>query len=129
MFQVREDPSVDVSFNEETGQLLVSGMGELHLEIGARDQGKREANERSKGGSGRGAESESDLWIAVLVCSACLPAMPRARARVCVCVCVCGRIIFFVLANKLMYSFIVAPSPPLTAFCGNFFFFQSTTDW
>lgn len=29
----QEDPSFKVSFNEETGQTLISGMGELHLEI------------------------------------------------------------------------------------------------
>jgi elongation factor G len=29
----QEDPSFRVSFNEETGQTLISGMGELHLEI------------------------------------------------------------------------------------------------
>ncbi|KAJ3020473.1 Ribosome-releasing factor 2, mitochondrial [Thoreauomyces humboldtii] len=32
---VREDPSVHVSYDEETGQTLLSGMGELHLEITA----------------------------------------------------------------------------------------------
>lgn len=30
---VQEDPSFKVSFNEETGQTIISGMGELHLEI------------------------------------------------------------------------------------------------
>ena len=30
---VREDPSFKVSVNEETGQTIISGMGELHLEI------------------------------------------------------------------------------------------------
>jgi elongation factor G len=30
---LREDPSLTVHTNEETGQLLLSGMGELHLEI------------------------------------------------------------------------------------------------
>ena len=30
---VREDPSLQVSKNKEVGQLLISGMGELHLEI------------------------------------------------------------------------------------------------
>lgn len=30
---VREDPSLHVTFDEETGQTLLSGMGELHLEI------------------------------------------------------------------------------------------------
>jgi len=29
----REDPSFEYSFNEETGQTTISGMGELHLEI------------------------------------------------------------------------------------------------
>ena len=29
----REDPSFQVSFEEETGQTLISGMGELHLEV------------------------------------------------------------------------------------------------
>ncbi|KAJ3267010.1 Ribosome-releasing factor 2, mitochondrial [Borealophlyctis nickersoniae] len=32
---IREDPSLHVSFDEETGQTLLSGMGELHLEIAA----------------------------------------------------------------------------------------------
>ncbi|MGI6655923.1 MAG: elongation factor G [Desulfobulbus sp.] len=30
---VREDPSFQVSKNEETGQTIISGMGELHLEV------------------------------------------------------------------------------------------------
>src|SRR3990167_3102246 len=29
----REDPSVNIEINEETGENLISGMGELHLEI------------------------------------------------------------------------------------------------
>jgi len=29
----REDPSISVKNDEETGQLIVSGLGELHLEI------------------------------------------------------------------------------------------------
>jgi elongation factor G len=29
----QEDPSFKVSFNEETGQTIISGMGELHLEV------------------------------------------------------------------------------------------------
>ncbi|KAI8914870.1 P-loop containing nucleoside triphosphate hydrolase protein [Powellomyces hirtus] len=32
---VREDPSIHISYDEETGQTLLSGMGELHLEITA----------------------------------------------------------------------------------------------
>ncbi|KAJ3184595.1 Ribosome-releasing factor 2, mitochondrial [Geranomyces variabilis] len=32
---VREDPSVHVAYDDETGQTLISGMGELHLEITA----------------------------------------------------------------------------------------------
>lgn len=36
-----EDPSLKISFNEETGQTIVSGMGELHLEI-ITDRLKRE---------------------------------------------------------------------------------------
>ncbi|KAI8823115.1 P-loop containing nucleoside triphosphate hydrolase protein [Fimicolochytrium jonesii] len=32
---VREDPSLHVTYDEETGQTLLSGMGELHLEITA----------------------------------------------------------------------------------------------
>lgn len=38
---LREDPSLHVTFNEDTGQTLLSGMGELHLEI-ALDRLKRE---------------------------------------------------------------------------------------
>ena len=30
---VQEDPSFKVSFNEDTGQTIISGMGELHIEI------------------------------------------------------------------------------------------------
>lgn len=29
----REDPSLKVKYEEETGQTVISGMGELHLEI------------------------------------------------------------------------------------------------
>ena len=30
---LREAPSLRVSFNDETGQTVLSGMGELHLEV------------------------------------------------------------------------------------------------
>ena len=30
---MREDPSLRVSINQDTGQTVLSGMGELHLEI------------------------------------------------------------------------------------------------
>lgn len=38
---VREDPSLHVRTNEDTGQLLLSGMGELHLDVAA-DRLRRE---------------------------------------------------------------------------------------
>ena len=30
---VRDDPSLQVDFNKETGQTLLKGMGELHLDV------------------------------------------------------------------------------------------------
>jgi len=29
----REDPSLQVTYNEETGQMVLGGMGELHIDI------------------------------------------------------------------------------------------------
>jgi elongation factor G len=45
----REDPSVHVSTDEETGELLISGMGELHLEICAEKLRKRHKLSFSEG--------------------------------------------------------------------------------
>ena len=43
----REDPTFQASYDEETGQTIIAGMGELHLEIlrdapDARPQGRRD---------------------------------------------------------------------------------------
>jgi elongation factor G len=40
---LREDPTLNVSTDEETGQLILSGMGELHLEV-TRNRMQREFN-------------------------------------------------------------------------------------
>ncbi len=54
----REDPSFKVSYNDETGQTLISGMGELHLEI-IIDRMKREFNVNARVGSPQGAYRET----------------------------------------------------------------------
>lgn len=53
-----EDPSFKVSYNEETGQTLIHGMGELHLEI-IIDRMKREFKVSSKVGSPQVAYRET----------------------------------------------------------------------
>eukprot|EP01017_Pseudomicrothorax_dubius_P028950 TRINITY_DN3485_c0_g2_i3.p1 TRINITY_DN3485_c0_g2~~TRINITY_DN3485_c0_g2_i3.p1 ORF type:complete len:627 (+),score=218.06 TRINITY_DN3485_c0_g2_i3:30-1910(+) len=55
-----EDPSINVSENPETGQILVRGLGELHLEI-FRDRLEREYNLRVKLGKMKVAYRESIL--------------------------------------------------------------------
>jgi elongation factor G len=53
-----EDPSFRVNFNEETGQTLIAGMGELHLEIIV-DRLKREFSVQTKVGSPQVAYRET----------------------------------------------------------------------
>ncbi|MDP8258378.1 MAG: elongation factor G [Candidatus Aadella gelida] len=55
---VAEDPSFKVNFNEETGQTLIHGMGELHLEI-IIDRLKREFKVGAKVGSPQVAYRET----------------------------------------------------------------------
>ena len=54
----REDPSFRVTYNDETGQTLVSGMGELHLEI-IIDRMKREFKVNARVGSPQVAYRET----------------------------------------------------------------------
>lgn len=53
-----EDPSFKVSFNDETGQTIVSGMGELHLEI-IKDRLQREFGIQANVGKPQVAYKES----------------------------------------------------------------------
>jgi len=53
-----EDPSFKVSYNEETGQTLINGMGELHMEI-IIDRMKREFKVSAKTGSPQVAYRET----------------------------------------------------------------------
>lgn len=54
----REDPSISVKVDEETGQMLVSGQGELHLEI-LRDRVELEYDLKAELGPMRVAYRES----------------------------------------------------------------------
>ena len=54
----QEDPSFRVKFNEETGQTIISGMGELHLEIIV-DRMRREFNVEANIGAPRVAYKET----------------------------------------------------------------------
>ena len=54
----REDPSINVREDEETGQLIINGLGELHLEI-IRDRIEEEYGISSELGKMRVAYRES----------------------------------------------------------------------
>lgn len=54
----REDPSIHIKEDEETGQLLVTGLGELHLEV-LRDRIEIEFGIKSQLGRMRVAYRES----------------------------------------------------------------------
>jgi elongation factor G len=55
---IKEDPSLNVATNQETGQVIMSGMGELHLEIIV-DRLKREFNVETNVGAPQVAYKEA----------------------------------------------------------------------
>ena len=56
---VEEDPTLTVKTNEETGQTIIAGMGELHLDI-IMDRMRREFNVETNAGAPQIAYRETD---------------------------------------------------------------------